>query len=96
MKRKLLQIIFSLLASLLCVTTLTGTAAVAVQAEQVPDLFDYGDGRTATNESISASELFDMSLGMAPSDAERDFFERFSTIRLFYNTSIPTQNIETA
>ena len=95
MRRKLLQTIFSVVALLLCMTVLTETATLATQAEGTVDLFDYGDGRTETNESIPASELFSMALGMAPTDVEAVYLDQFSKIKLSYNTAIPTQRSST-
>ncbi len=95
MKRKLLQVIFSVIAILLCVTSLSGTAILPVQADGAKLAFDYGDGQVAANESISASELFALALGSAPVGAEKAYLEELSDIRLFYNTAIPSENIST-
>ena len=96
MKRRLLQPIFSVIALLLCMSVMAPMAALATQDERAYDPFDYGDGRTEINESISASELFGMALGMAPSAAEGEYLETLSGIRLRYNAAIPTQNISTS
>ena len=95
MKRKLLQITFSVIALLLCATALGMAIELPARAEEQYGIFDYGDGRTATNEEISASELFEMALGSAPTGVEREYLDKLSDIRLSYNAAIPTQNIST-
>ena len=95
MKKKLRSLALVATAMLLGVAILFGTALQAAAPTDLTDAWDFGKENVESNRTLSPSTLWEMLLGRAPSDVEKDWLDNLSGISLTYNSVIPDSLVET-
>lgn len=96
MKRRLHNICISCVTLCLGLLILVGSALSANATDSTQNALDFGIDGMESNQTLSASALFEKLFGEAPTEVERTYLDELSGLSMTYNNAVPDSIVSTS